>query len=853
MAMDLKWMLSADDKATPVFDKVQASGRQLADGIDGAFGKLKSSFDGLTGLVGGLIGIAAGGAMAAVIKTTVDWDLSVAKLSNTMGITLESASIFSVAMRTLGIDQDTATSAAMKLAKSVSTNPQLFKDLGVAVTDSSGHYRDSMSVMMDVNAKLSEQKGGLDRNAIAMQIYGRSWAEIQPLLKYTQSAMEEAKVTAERLHLIVGPEGVAQSKEYKKGLNELGLIGTSLAVQFGSVLLPKFVAFGSLLSSMAPYIASGFGYLLTFVQKSFTTIGEWIGLMGFRFYSLGAIIWDALHGNFDAVKQDFAAMVAAGIDFSDRTATSWTTGWKAPKQALQEVKGKQDEVTTSTADYSKQLKDVVSQVDKYTATIKNAGKEEIELAKNGLTDDLSRQNELLKENGQIWGDMQAPVIKYLSVVDNVTTTQKQMIADTRTALLSLINSDSGKMSTGGKDSKITLADDLKKELQKLKLAELEIEKNSLTEKYKAWESYYKSLKTLVMDKDKELNAAHQVLMDDRLMMDKAFKDLNAKPVDDSKDQVSKYFDQISSWKSRMADAANSGDADQARKNIAGIKDEILAFQKANPGGIFADMTKEVRTFSDGMGVFDRSETKTEMVNYKDIVISVDQELSDLNDVMKLAGTALEDLGQKKIKDLNNELFDAQVELEASKLKIDDVRGALKLLDIQITEQQRVVTMSLDDHATAGLRNIKSVLDDLVSKKYVINIGTADNYGGNVGKSTITVSGGNGGQIDFGDYYTQGGNTFWKDGTFADNGIGFVAPQLATGTNYVPRDMLAYIHKGEAVVPAKYNTENASGITIAEGGIQITVQGSNSPSATVDELARKLVPMLDTFARRRRVS
>ena len=49
-----------------------------------------------------------------------------------------------------------------------------------------------------------------------------------------------------------------------------------------------------------------------------------------------------------------------------------------------------------------------------------------------------------------------------------------------------------------------------------------------------------------------------------------------------------------------------------------------------------------------------------------------------------------------------------------------------------------------------------------------------------------------------------GKATGKDIKYKDTKIPLI-PKLATGTNYVPEDQLAYIHKGEAVVPKKFNS------------------------------------------------
>lgn len=259
MSLDLKWLLTADDKATPTFDKLKQTGTTTCNDISSAVDGLASRFNMLPAAIGAAAGVAAGMGFKSVINDTVNWDLSVAKLSNTLGGNLEDMSAFSVALNTIGVDQDTAQSAALRLAKTMTTNQDIFDSLGVSVKNANGSYRDGLSVMMEVNQKLADLPAGFDRNTIAMQLYNRSWADVQSLLKLTPQLFQDSSESAHEMGRVVTQEGVAASKQYKMALNELHEAGDALKTQLGSELLPMFAAVGKEMAEDAPKAVHIFG------------------------------------------------------------------------------------------------------------------------------------------------------------------------------------------------------------------------------------------------------------------------------------------------------------------------------------------------------------------------------------------------------------------------------------------------------------------------------------------------------------------------------------------------------------------------------------------------------------------
>ncbi len=259
-------MKKAAKSAADASGLITSEFRRIADSVS----MITKGFAGMTAVLAG------GGALKKFISDANEWNGEAGKMSKQLGITTQQASIMNVALNHLGIDTSVYTDASMKMSKQIQGNAQAFDVLGVKTRDVSGAYRPVTELMGEVNQKLLEIKNPIEQNIAGQQAYGKGWTEIRGILRLTSEVMSDAEERAKQLGLIVGPEGVAMSKQYSAQMRDLNLVGRSIETQFGNQLLPVFTRLGKFMSEEGPVMGQVFATVLEGVGFAASTV--WLKL-----------------------------------------------------------------------------------------------------------------------------------------------------------------------------------------------------------------------------------------------------------------------------------------------------------------------------------------------------------------------------------------------------------------------------------------------------------------------------------------------------------------------------------------------------------------------------------------------
>lgn len=265
------------------------------------------------------VALAGGAAFSEAIKASAGAAYSALELGRQLGITATQASILKVAMDENFVSSEAVTTASNKIATTLKKNEKAFTDLGVATRDSNGNFRDSFSIMQDVNERLSEFKEGTDRNVEGQKIYGRSWMSVMDTVRITGEEMAKAKTKADALGLTVGKEGVAQALAYKTSLAGVHTVLDAMEKVVGDALVPVLTKMGEWFSSVGPQAVNIMRASIYAIYAAFSGLGE-----------VGQVAIDAIGGSLEWLGAQFTrlASTAAAVlnfDFSGAKA-AWAEG-----------------------------------------------------------------------------------------------------------------------------------------------------------------------------------------------------------------------------------------------------------------------------------------------------------------------------------------------------------------------------------------------------------------------------------------------------------------------------------------------------------------------------------------------
>ena len=125
--------------------------------------------------------------------------------------------------------------------RGLTTQTDAFEKLGIAFEDSSGKMRSGMDVLKDFADVVQQRKGDPEVLAAGMQVFGRSFQNLIPLLSQGREGLEAAADEADRLGYTLDTQAGRQAEEFNDNLTRLKTAVDGVVRGVAVDLLPKLV------------------------------------------------------------------------------------------------------------------------------------------------------------------------------------------------------------------------------------------------------------------------------------------------------------------------------------------------------------------------------------------------------------------------------------------------------------------------------------------------------------------------------------------------------------------------------------------------------------------------------------
>lgn len=282
---------------------------------------VKAIGDAVKGLASELKGIATDSAAFAD---------SILTLSTNTGLSTDALQEYQYMAELTDTSLDTITGSLTKLTKNMSsaqggskTAAEAFEKLGVAVTDENGALRSNQAVFDEVIAALGAMENPTERDAAAMDIFGKSAQDLNSFIAQGADGIAAFRQEAHDMGYVLDDEALGSLGSMDDAFQRLDLFATSLKNQVGLALAPtivdageKFMGFAQDAISSVGEVSQAFseGGLAAGMEALGTMISEWLTKLAASLPEVVDAGMDLLSAVGEGVAANLPTLTAAALD-----------------------------------------------------------------------------------------------------------------------------------------------------------------------------------------------------------------------------------------------------------------------------------------------------------------------------------------------------------------------------------------------------------------------------------------------------------------------------------------------------------------------------------------------------------
>lgn len=673
----------------------------------------------------------------------------VKELQSSLLMTAQDAGAMNDALNRLGVNKSDVTSVFEKLESTLNGSTDELDRLGVKYKDANGTLLDHTTIVQNAKTVLDEYTEGWNRNQAATAIGLGSYEQLNNYLRVNQQELEKSKQRLNDYNLAIGPETQKFIEQYQSSMREFKNETELMGQGFKRVFADQVMP---AFITWSDAFREGWPSIVNGVRHilaAFTSLGYGLKMVF-------DIAYDTLEGIFKSLGGGMGA-VAAATELAMKgqfgaAKEVLVAGWN---DARNQIAGIGDKITADATKNLKAMQLAQGMFNKDTSPYKGAGANRKQ-GKAWVAKPDEEEEIKVRDDVALWSRAHE---KYLEYQKAFESRQAEIVKQGAAEQLQILKES---YEWGLVDQQTYLQGRLNSQVKELQ-DEIEIKK-ALDARLTAEVSKYKDGSTA-----KDAVAYHDALkkqteaQKELIALEGKLKVVRLQGADEIKKSAhDKLKNDTQAWQIL---AEMNGEYQLSRD----LQVELLNLE-IQRAGFFSKSKDEIEVLK---------LKREELEKMREPLTAIAKGFQDVAKKWKDTATQMENIGKAAAEGMQNAF---------SELFFDAMSGKMKRLGDYVMSflqsVQKAIAQALAQQATAGLIKGATQLIGSIASAWA---GTGSDSTG-------------GGLVDAGGSYT-GSSIYGQMASFA------------VGTPYVPSDMIAQIHKGEAIIPASQNRAGASEMSV----------------------------------------